>query len=119
MEVQMNHRSKILSSVIAASLTAASLNAAWATETGAHPAPKVATSTTKSSSAKANAATELAKRNHALVKEAMTANDEILQTISYLEKGKKDKAYKTLADAAGKLDVVLARDPHLKFAGLG
>jgi hypothetical protein len=116
MEVQMNHRSKILTSLIAALLTAASLNTAWATETSAQTAPKVAVSTAKSSSAKANAAMELAKRNNALVKEAVTANDEILQTISYLEKGKKDKAYKTLADAAGKLDVVLARDPHLKFA---
>ena len=112
----MNHRSKILTGLIAATLTAATLNTAWATETSAQAAPKMETKTAKSSSAKANAAKELAKRNNALVKEAMTANDEILQTISYLGKGKKNEAYKTLADASGKLDVVLARDPHLKFA---
>lgn len=112
----MNHRSKILTGLIATSLAAASLNAFSAAETGAQPAPKMTSPTVKNSSAKKDAATELAKRNSALVKEAVMANSEILQTIGYLEKGRKDEAYKTLADASGKLDVVLARDPHLKFA---
>ena len=115
----MNHRSKLMTGLVAASLGIASLNTVLAVEAGTQPVPKVAASTAKSSSARKDAATELAKRNSALVKEAVTANDEILQTIGYLEKGKKDDAYKTLADAAGKLDIVLARDPHLKFAPIG
>ncbi|NDU91304.1 MAG: YfdX family protein [Ferrovum sp.] len=56
----------------------------------------------------------LLKQREALVKEAVVANEEMLQAIASLEKGDKEAAYKLLADASGKLDVALARDPHLK-----
>ncbi len=56
----------------------------------------------------------LLKQREALVKEAIVANDEMLQAIVSLEKGDKDAAYKSLSDASGKLDVALARDPHIR-----
>lgn len=56
----------------------------------------------------------LLKQREALVKEAAVANDDMLQAIVSLEKGDKDAAYKALSDASGKLDVALARDPHLR-----
>ncbi len=48
--------------------------------------------------------------------EAITAHEEMLKAIVSLQKKDKDAAYKSLTDAAGKLVVVLARDPSLKLA---
>ena len=72
--------------------------------------------TTSTSKAKEKAANELLKHREALVKEATAANDEIIKALDQLEKKNKHSAYKILADASGKLDVVLARDPGLKMA---
>ncbi len=60
------------------------------------------------------AAAALVKERQALVREAMTANEDMLLAIVGLEHGDQDIAYKALADASGKLDVVLARDPAMK-----
>ncbi|MEO6422550.1 MAG: YfdX family protein [Candidatus Nitrotoga sp.] len=65
---------------------------------------------------KQRAATELLKQREALLVEAMTAHEEMLKAIVSLQKKDKDAAYKSLTEAAGKLDVVLARDPNLKLA---
>ncbi len=59
-------------------------------------------------------ATALLRERQSLVREAITANEDMLLAIAGLEHGDKDIAYKALADASGKLDVVLARDPQLK-----
>ncbi len=60
------------------------------------------------------AAELLLRERRALVREAMSANEDMLVAIVALEQANKDLAYRALADASGKLDVVLARDPHLK-----
>ncbi len=60
------------------------------------------------------AAAVLLRERRALVREAMVANEDMLLAIVSLEQADKDTAYKALADASGKLDVVLARDPHLR-----
>lgn len=65
---------------------------------------------------KTKAVSELLKQRHRLIKEAVAANQEIIKTIDKLNKNDKHAAYKSLADASGKLDVVLARDPSLKLA---
>ncbi|MDE2344413.1 MAG: YfdX family protein [Betaproteobacteria bacterium] len=59
------------------------------------------------------AAALLAERAH-LVSEAMTANEDILLAIASLAHNDTHSAYNALSDASGKLDMVLARDPHLK-----
>lgn len=122
----MNKQSKTLTSLVVASLASvslatASMNMAWAAETHNQSSQKVAATTAKNhSNAEKSSATEngkeLVKRNSQLVKEAVAANKDILTAIEQLQKHKKDDAYKTLADAAGKLDIVLARDPHLLLA---
>lgn len=76
----------------------------------------VASSGEGSIATKQRAATELFKRRKALLVEAMTAHEEMLKAIVSLQKKDKDAAYKSLTDAAGKLDVVLVRDPNLKLA---
>ena len=60
------------------------------------------------------AAEHLAHQRAALVNEAMIAEEDMLVAIMSLAHQDKDTAYKALQDASGKLDVVLARDPHLK-----
>jgi hypothetical protein len=75
--------------------------------------------TVSSSHANEKAAKELLKRRTTLVKEAAVANQEIIKTLENLKKNNKRAAYKTLADASGKLDIVLARDPELKLAPIG
>ncbi|MBU6505750.1 MAG: YfdX family protein [Betaproteobacteria bacterium] len=59
------------------------------------------------------AAALLAERAH-LVREALTANEDILMALASLAHNDTHSAYNALADASGKLDMVLARDPHLK-----
>ncbi|MBI1424805.1 MAG: YfdX family protein [Gammaproteobacteria bacterium] len=81
-------------------------------------AEKTVTDVATASTSKANekAANELLKHREALVQEATAANDEIIKALEQLKKKNEHSAYKTLADASGKLDVVLARDPDLKMA---
>ena len=59
------------------------------------------------------AAALLAERAH-LVREALTANEDLLMAMASLAHHDTRSAYNALSDASGKLDVVLARDPHLK-----
>jgi len=77
------------------------------------PTPAVAN---KDSHVKISASQELAKRREQLAKEAIIANDEILHSIFYLEKNNTQGAYKMLEKADGQLNILLARDPHLKLA---
>ena len=65
---------------------------------------------------KDRASQELAKRRQQLAKEAIIANDEILHSIFYLQKKDTRDAYRMLAKADGQLNILLARDPHLKLA---
>lgn len=78
--------------------------------------PQAATPVGENKSASQKAAAELSKRRETLVNEAMAANGEILQAIDSLKKSDKAAAFKSLTDASGKLDVVLARAPGLKLA---
>ncbi len=71
-------------------------------------------STHERDSVSQEAAAALLRERQALVREAMTANEDMLLAIVGLDHGDKDIAYKALADASGKLDVVLARDPQMK-----
>lgn len=76
--------------------------------------PAAPTSPTERNSVNQQAAESLVRERRALVREAMSANEDMLLAIVALEQANKDVAYRALADASGKLDVVLARDPHLK-----
>ena len=60
------------------------------------------------------AAARLLEARKQLVSEAMTANEDILLAIASLAHNDTHDAYRMLADASGKLDLVLARDPHMK-----
>jgi hypothetical protein len=80
------------------------------------PTPAVAD---KDSHVKNSASQELAKRRQQLAKEAIIANDEILHSIFYLKKNNTRDAYKMLEKADGQLNILLARDPHLKLAPIG
>lgn len=62
---------------------------------------------------------ETGKRRQSLVEEAIVANDNILNAISFLEKKDTKQAIKLLEEADGKLNVILARDPKLKLAAIG
>jgi hypothetical protein len=84
-----------------------------ATSAAATPTPAVAA---KEASVKNSASQEIAKRRRALVNEGIVANDEILHSILYLEKKDTKDAFKMLAKADGQLNILLARDPHLKLA---
>ena len=68
---------------------------------------------------KDRASQELAKRRQQLAKEAIIANDEILHSIFYLNKKNTRGAFKMLEKADGQLNILLARDPHLKLAPIG
>jgi len=84
-----------------------------ATPAAKMPTPAVAD---KDSHVKNSASHELAKRRQQLSKEAIIANDEILHSILDLEKNNTKNAYKMLEKADGQLNILLARDPHLKLA---
>jgi uncharacterized protein (UPF0147 family) len=77
------------------------------------PSPAVAN---KDSHVKKSASRELAKRRQHLAEQAIIANDEILHSIFYLKKNNTRDAYKMLEKADGQLNILLARDPHLKLA---
>jgi len=77
------------------------------------PTPAVAD---KDSHVKNRASEELAKRRQQLAKEAIIANDEMLNSIFHLQKKDTKGAYRMLAEADGQLNILLARDPHLKLA---
>jgi hypothetical protein len=70
----------------------------------------------KDSHVKDRASQELAKRRQQLAKEAIIANDEMQRSIFDLQKKDTRDAYKMLAKADGQLNILLARDPHLKLA---
>jgi hypothetical protein len=65
---------------------------------------------------KDRASQELAKRRQQLAKEAIIANDEMQRSIFDLQKKDTKDAYRMLAKADGQLNILLARDPHLKLA---
>ena len=106
-----------VSKIILASalLAAVPLHAALAASAAAGDKAKPS-ATAESHSAKEKAATELRNRRAALMKEAVAAEQEVLHTLDHLKKSNRDAAFKSLADASGKLDVVLARAPDLKLA---
>jgi hypothetical protein len=89
-----------------------------AAEESATPAAKLPTPavTNQDSHIKSNADQALAKRRKQLAKEAIIANGEIQRSIFDLEKKDARGAYKMLAKADGQLNILLARDPHLKLA---
>ena len=91
---------------------------ALAAEESASPAAKLPTPavTNQNRHVKNNADQALAKRRKQLAKEAIIANDEIQRSIFDLEKKDTRGAYKMLAKADGQLNILLARDPHLKLA---
>ncbi len=93
---------------------AADVPAAAPSSNTADAAPADSTSATERNSVNQQAAESLVRERRALVREAMSANEDMLVAIVALEQTDKDLAYRALADASGKLDVVLARDPHLK-----
>jgi hypothetical protein len=84
-----------------------------ATPTAAAPTPAAAA---KEEHVKSTASQEIGKRRQLLIKEAISANDEILHAIFSLEKKDTKEAFKMLEKADGQLSVLLARDPKLKLA---
>ncbi len=73
----------------------------------------------KEPNVKSTAKQEVDKLRQGLVKEAITANHEMQQAISLLEKKDNQGAFKALEKADGEMSVVLARDSHLKLAAIG
>jgi uncharacterized protein YqeY len=61
---------------------------------------------------------EISQRRQSLSKEAILARDEILHALFYLDKKDTKEAFKMLEKADGRLNVLLARDPKLKFAAI-
>lgn len=59
---------------------------------------------------------EAIRRRESIVKEASDALQESHNALSYLEKGKKKEALKSLAKATGKLEILISRDKSLKLA---
>lgn len=112
----MKHPNKLKKMGLAALLLTASASLVWANT----PAEiKMGHFPPVSSSHLSKAEQTLQKKRHSLVKEAIKANDEIIKTIEHLKKKDRKAAYKSLADATGKLDVVMAREPGLKMAPIG
>jgi hypothetical protein len=103
--------------LISTALLGAGFSALAASEanTPAAPAPTPAVSA-KDNHVKNSASREIAKRRQQLAQEAIIANDEILHSILYLEKKDTKNAFKMLTKADGQLNILLARDPHLKLA---
>ncbi len=88
---------------------------AFAADNATPAQPKPSASPHERSSVNREAAAALLRERQTLVREAMVANEDMLMAIVSLEHQDKDAAYKALSDASGKLDVVLARDPHMKL----
>ena len=61
---------------------------------------------------------EINQRRHSLNKEAILARDEILHALFCLDKKETKEAFKMLEKADGRLSVLLARDPKLKFEAI-
>lgn len=72
--------------------------------------PKVQASLTKEAGKKAE------EKRQEIVDEAVSALKETFNALKALEAGKKDEALKALANATGKLELVVARDPALALA---
>ena len=74
-----------------------------------------AASTPESGKAHQEGAQALIKERQHLAREAVEAQEAMLTAIYQLANHDKDGAYKSLTTASGKLDVLLARDPHLSM----
>jgi len=56
------------------------------------------------------------EKRQEIISEAVSALQETFNALKALEAGKKEEALKALANATGKLELVVARDPKLAFA---
>lgn len=114
----MNRTSRNFSiGLISVAMLGAGFSALAAGETD-KPAASIQTPavTNKDSHVKDRANQELAKRRQQLDREAILANNEMLNAIFHLQKKDTKGAYRMLTEADGQLNILLARDPHLKLA---
>lgn len=86
-----------------------------ATATMSAPAPAAAS---KEEHVRSSASQMLNKRRRLLDKQAIAANDEIFHAIMDLQKKDSKGAFKELEKADGELNVIMARDPHLKMVAI-
>ena len=97
-------------------------HAAFAAESGGDGATAKAAPTPAAAASeehvKSSASQEIGKRRMSLDNQAIAANDEIFHAIMFLNKKDAKGAFKMLEKADGQLNVVLARDPHLKLAAI-
>lgn len=78
-------------------------------------AATAAPSTSEADKAHQEGVHALIKERQRLAREAVEAQEAMLTAIYQLANHDKDGAYKSLTTASGKLDVLLARDPHLSM----
>ncbi len=110
----MKTKTRNAMSLLASTALMAAIGSAAAADARVSP-PATPAAAAKAQHVKDVASQALRRERRRLIRNAMVAQDEVLHALFYLEDHDTKRAFHLLADADGQLNVLLARDPHLKL----